>query len=37
MGSKRLKEMQKREELRQKGHDSSKKMMCRDRVENCNF
>jgi hypothetical protein len=37
MESKRVKEMQKREEFRQKGHDSSKKIMCGDRVENCNF
>jgi hypothetical protein len=33
-GSKRVKYMQNREELRQKGHDGSRKTTCRERGKN---
>jgi hypothetical protein len=33
-GSKMVKYFQNREELRQKGHDGSRKTMCRERVKN---
>jgi hypothetical protein len=37
MGCKRVKQMQNREELRQKGHNGSRKTMCRERGENIIF
>jgi hypothetical protein len=36
-GSRRVKYMQNREELRQKGHDGSRKTTCRERGEKYHF